>query len=266
MGPNKFLFDDLEAALSHRRVPSPYYVLAETPCPYLPGYWERKVLTEIRGPDAAETYNLLSRAGFRRSHHFAYRPACDNCTACLPVRILAQDFRPSKSMKRILARNRDLAISVRPAEPTREQFDVFSRYIKNRHDDGEMAGMNFKDYCAMVEQSILPTELVEYRDTNDRLVGACLVDCLRDGPSAVYSFFEPDQSQRGLGTLMVLWLIQKARDEGRLYVYLGYWIQETPKMSYKIRFRPAEVLRPEGWARIDSAPEPVKFDGVLAIK
>ncbi len=266
MGPNHVILDDSDANLEQRPVPNTYYVLAETPCPYLPGFWERKLLTEIRGPKADYTYNLLSRAGFRRSHFFAYRPACDGCTACLPVRVVAQDFVPSKSMKRIAALNRDLTVTLHQCEPTQEQYDLFNRYITLRHQDGEMAGMTFADYSAMVEQTNLSTRLVEFRNPENQLVAACLIDWLQDGPSAVYSFFEPDLARRSLGSYMVLWLIKRAQQESRPYVYLGYWIQQTPKMSYKIRFRPAEVLGQNGWTRIEELPEPVKHTGILPVK
>ena len=235
-----------------------FYVLEETPCPYLPGRRERKLLTEIAGPDANCRYALLSRAGFRRSHHFAYRPACEACTACVPVRVVASDFVPSRSMRRIETANRSLTSLERPATASSEQYRLFNRYIQSRHGDGEMSAMSFAEYRGMVEQSYLDSSLVEFREADGRLVAGCLVDWLTDGPSAVYSFFEPDLARRSLGSYMVLWLIRAAQARKLRNVYLGYWIRETRKMSYKARFQPLEGLGPDGWRRI--ATEQIKAD------
>jgi arginine-tRNA-protein transferase len=227
-----------------------YYVLAETPCPYLPGRWERKLLTEIRGEGASSYYSLLSRAGFRRSHHYAYRPACEGCNSCVPVRVVARDFVASRSLRRIARKNADLHAEVCPAVASQEQFRVFKRYIDSRHDDGEMASMSFDDYRSMVEQSELETQMVEFRDHEQNLIAACLLDWLDDGPSAVYSFFDPKDCRRSPGIYMVLWLIEAARSRQRQNVYLGYWIRETGKMAYKSRFQPLEALGPRGWQRL----------------
>jgi arginine-tRNA-protein transferase len=223
------------------------YVLMETTCPYLAGRRERKLMTEIQGPDAHGTYSRLSRAGFRRSHNFAYRPACSGCDACVPVRVGVEGFMPGASLRRVERLNATLEIEDRPAVATEEQYAVFRRYLNSRHDDGEMAGMTFADYRAMVSDTRLDTRLTEFREPGGRLAAACLTDWLEDGPSAVYSFFAPDLARRSLGTYMVLWLIEAARRRGLPHVYLGYWIADSAKMSYKTRFRPIEGLGPEGW-------------------
>lgn len=228
-----------------------YYVLAETSCPYLPGRRERKLITELGQSQGTEFYGLLSRAGFRRSHSFAYRPACANCSACVPVRVAAGAFAPSESLRRVARMNAALRADQRPARATLEQYRLFGRYIGARHDDGEMDGMTFADYRSMVEHTHIDTRMVEFRCEDDRLIAACLADWLPDGPSAVYSFFDPAAARRGLGTYMVLWLIQAARAAGLPHVYLGYWIAESPKMSYKTRFRPLQALGPEGWRIIE---------------
>lgn len=224
-----------------------YHVLAEGHCPYLPGRRERKVITELAGPDAGQRYDLLSRAGFRRSHNFAYRPACSGCAACVPVRVATGDFTMSRSLKRVASMNRNLSVEEQPASATPEQFALFDRYIGSRHGEGDMAGMTPADYRAMVEHSHVETRVAEFRDETGRLVAACLIDWLRDGPSAVYSFFDPELERLSLGTFMVLWLIEAARAVQAPYVYLGYWIREAPKMAYKTRFQPLEGLGPTGW-------------------
>lgn len=227
--------------------PQVYCALPETPCPYIEGRWERKVMTDIAGANAVEHYDLLSRAGFRRSHFFSYRPACSGCNACVPVRVVASEFRPSKSLKRVKSRNKGLRIVEQSAVATREQYSLFDLYLTSRHADGEMIGMRFDDYSGMIEHTRLNTSVVEFREDDGRLVAACLVDWLIDGPSAVYSFFDPDLEDRSLGSYMVLWLIQAAVERGLSYVYLGYWIEESPKMSYKTRFRPIQGFSKQGW-------------------
>lgn len=248
----------------HQALPKQvYYVLAEAPCPYLPGRRERKLITEIPGTpqgtpqgtpldEATARYSLLSRAGFRRSHQYAYRPACIGCSACVPVRVRAADFAAGASLKRVARSNRDLGASERPAESTEEQYALFRRYIEARHGDGEMAEMTALDYHGMVRHSRIETRMAEYRDAGGRLVAACLFDRLEGGLSAVYSFFDPELDGRSLGIYMVLRLIETARAEALAHVYLGYWIAEAPKMSYKARFRPLEALGETGWKTIEA--------------
>lgn len=224
-----------------------YYVLSESCCPYLPGRRERKLITELGDAQGAAFYGLLSRAGFRRSHSFAYRPACSGCSACVPVRVAACAFTSSRSLRRVARANAALRAEEKPPRATLEQFQLFNQYIEARHDDGEMDGMTFADYRGMVEHTHIDTRMVEFRAPDGKLVAACLADWLPDGPSAVYSFFDPALASRGLGTYMVIWLIQAAQDAELPHVYLGYWIEQSPKMSYKTRFRPLEALGPTGW-------------------
>jgi len=221
------------------------------PCPYLPDRIERKVVTDLAGPDASALYERLSRAGFRRSHSLAYRPACPGCDACVPVRIPVAEFAPSASLVRILRANADLAMHDSPAHATIDQFRLFARYQRSRHAGGEMSGMTYDDYRAMVEETPVESRMVEYRTKEGVLVAAMLADRLADSLSAVYSFFDPAANKRSLGIYMVLWLIDVARAEGLPYVYLGYWIADSRKMSYKSRFRPLEGLGPDGWATLD---------------
>ena len=224
-----------------------FFALMETPCPYLPGRRERKLVTPLKALDATELYSRLSRAGFRRSHNFAYRPACRRCQACVPVRVVAERFLPSRSQRRVLRRNVRLTAEETPARATREQFTVFKRYVTSRHSDGDMATMSYREYCAMVEETRLDTRLTEFREAEGRLVAACLVDWLDDGVSAVYSYFDPDLAHRSPGSFMVMWLIEATRRRELPYVYLGYWLRDVRKMHYKKQFRPLEALGPSGW-------------------
>ncbi len=224
-----------------------FHVLPETPCPYLPERNERKLFTDLATPGGQHLYDSLSRAGFRRSHRFAYRPACTNCQACVPVRIDVRSFRTGSSLRRVKRRNADLWTQQRPAQATAEHYRLFARYVDSRHGDGDMAVMTFADYQAMVEESVLDTRLHELRDPEGELMAVALVDWLDDGPSAVYSFFDPSQPERSLGTRIILQLLDDALACGLPYLYLGYWIAATRKMAYKTRFRPLEALGMTGW-------------------
>lgn len=233
--------------LSPAPAPRPFFALRETPCPYLPGRNERKLVTELVGPDAPEAYDALARGGFRRSHMFAYRPACRGCSACVPVRVDARAYRPGKSLRRIARKNADLAVEDRPARATAEQYRLFARYLDARHPEGDMADMGFADFRHMVEETQVDTRLAEFRDGSGALLAGLLYDSLADGASAVYSFFDPEAAPRSLGAYMVRWLIGATAARGGRYVYLGYWIAGSAKMAYKTRFRPIERLTPQGW-------------------
>jgi arginine-tRNA-protein transferase len=237
------------------RRPQFFYTTAPLPCPYLPGRTERKIVTELSGTEAEALHERLSRAGFRRSHNIAYAPVCPGCQACVPIRVVSEEFTPDRTQRRILRANADLTVSEMPARATAEQFTLFQRYQKNRHADGDMAAMGYYDYRAMIEDTPISTGILEFRDARDRLVGACLTDWLADGLSAVYSFFDTDEDKRSLGTFAVLWLIGRARSLGLPYVYLGYWVPESRKMAYKARFRPSEILMSGAWHRLGDDAE-----------
>jgi arginine-tRNA-protein transferase len=235
------------------RRPQFFYTTAPLPCPYVAGRTERKVVTEISGPEAEALHDRLSRAGFRRSHNIAYAPVCPGCNACIPIRIPAAGFEPDRGLRRIARANELLEGHELPARATAEQYQLFQRYQQARHGDGDMATMSFYDYRAMVEDTPIDTFVVEFREPDDRLVGACLTDRLGDGLSAVYSFFAPDLARRSLGTFAILWLIRRAQELGLPYVYLGYWVPESRKMAYKARFRASEVLQGGAWRPLADA-------------
>ena len=225
-----------------------FFATAPLPCPYLPDRVERRVVTELVGRDASAQHNILSLAGYRRSHDIAYAPTCPDCSACVAVRINASEFTPTRSQRRVLAANIDLRTADKTTVATREQFELFSAYQDSRHADGEMAKMDFNDYRALVEDTPVDTVLTEFRHPDMGLVAACLLDRLDDGLSAVYSFFDPAVERRSLGTYMILWLTEHTRVLGLTYTYLGFWIAGCSKMSYKRRFQPLEAYTPDGWA------------------
>jgi arginyl-tRNA--protein-N-Asp/Glu arginylyltransferase len=228
--------------------PQFFFTTAPLPCPYLPDRLERKLVTEISiGPQSRSLHETLSRAGFRRSHAIAYAPVCTGCRACVPVRISVVNFTFTRAFTKIQRKNADLHAQRVSARASGEQYRLFSRYQQERHPGSDMALMGYYDYRSMVEDSPIDTSIVEFRDSQNRLAAACLTDAMSDGLSAVYSFYEPDMEARSLGSLMILWLVGEARAKGLPYVYLGYWIAESPKMSYKSRFQPLEAFGPGGW-------------------
>jgi leucyl-tRNA---protein transferase len=248
----------------HSRDTPQFYLTAPSPCPYLPGRHERKVFTHLVGEKAGDLNDLLTHGGFRRSQSIAYRPACDQCRACVSIRVIANEFRPSRSFRKIMARNADIVGEQRSAVPTSEQYSVFRAYLDQRHRHGGMADMTVLDYAMMVEDSHVETRIIEYRrrssDTSvtgrgNDLVAVALTDVLSDGLSMVYSFFEPSEESRSLGTFMILDHINRARRQGLPYVYLGYWIEGSKKMDYKGRFLPQQRLAPSGWTRVDASGE-----------
>jgi leucyl-tRNA---protein transferase len=228
------------------RRPQFFYTTAPLPCPYVTGRTERKVVTEITGPEAESLHDRLSRAGFRRSHNIAYAPVCPSCQACVPIRIPVAGFQPDRGLRRIQRANAGVdAYDVAP-RATAEQFQLFQRYQQARHGDGDMATMSFYDFRAMVEDTPIDTVITEFR-MGGRLIGGCLTDRLGDGYSAVYSFFAPELTKQSLGTYAILWMIEQAQQRSLPYVYLGYWVPESRKMAYKARFRPCEVLVGGTW-------------------
>ncbi len=223
-----------------------FYLTAPSACPYLPDRFERKVFTHLVGKRSRELNDVLTHGGFRRSQTIAYRPACEACRACVSVRVLVNEFKPGRSFRRIAARNLDLNSTQRPNRPTSEQYSVFRAYLDSRHADGGMVDMTVLDYAMMIEDSHVETAVIEYR-LGDTLLAVALTDILVDGLSMVYSFYEPDFDERSLGTLMILDHIDRARQMGLPYVYLGYWVDGSRKMAYKARFLPQERLQPAGW-------------------
>jgi leucyl-tRNA---protein transferase len=236
-----------------------FYLTAPASCPYLPGRQERKVFTHLIGQRASQLNDVLTQGGFRRSQNIAYRPACDGCRACVSVRIIVDEFEQTRSFRRVAKANRDLIGAELPHTPTADQYSLFRRYLDSRHGDGGMADMSVLDYAMMVEDTHVETRIIEYRrrGPDSRMTGrgtgpilACaLTDVLADGLSMVYSFYDPEEDARSLGTYMILDHVRRARALGLDYVYLGYWVEGSRKMDYKRRFQPLEYLAPQGWVR-----------------
>ena len=250
-----------------------FFVTSPSPCPYLPGKSERKVFTELKGPHADTLNDALGRIGFRRSQNVAYRPSCLDCSACVSVRVVAGEFRPSGTQRRNLKANADLVVTECRSWSTAEQYDLLRSYLSARHPGGGMMAMDEVDFADMVEHTPVTTAILEYREPSSdgvrpgRLVGACLTDRQGDGLSMIYSFYDPEHDGRpGLGNFIILDHIRRAAQADLAYVYLGYWVQGSARMQYKVRYRPLERLSRDGWHRVSDAEQDQLIAAAAGIK
>ncbi len=225
------------------------FLSTEHACGYLPARSARSLFVD---PDYAldeHRYQGLLEQGFRRGGNHVYRPRCESCRACIPARVKVDAFKPSRPQRRCLSRNADLELNIRH-DITDQQFMLYQRYLRARHDGGGMNPEDKSGFHNFLNCGWGATEFWEFRADGEMLACA-VVDRLPDALSAVYTFFEPDASARSLGTYAVLRQIEEAATEGLPYVYLGYWVPQSPKMDYKKKFRPLEVLGVRGWTTLD---------------
>ena len=224
------------------------------PCGYWPERTARDLVLDPRDPRLPDFYGQALEWGFRRSGDIVYRPHCQGCRACVPVRIPVADFRPSRSQRRCQARNADVDMRVLPAERSDEQLALYRRYLAARHAGGGMDGHGAAEFDQFLVGSWTRGRFLELR-AGGRLLAVAATDIVDDAISAVYTFFDPDEAARGLGTLAILRQVEWARREGRAYLYLGYWIDGHGKMDYKRRFRPLESFDGRRWRPLDEDPD-----------
>lgn len=221
-------------------------------CSYLPGQTASTLFIDPRFPVTPELFGDFNRRGFRRSGDLIYRPHCQNCQACVPVRIPTDPFTASRAQRRTFDRNRDLRVSAAPARFDAEHFLLFLRYQNARHPGGTMANPDPPTYLRFLVGRHCDTAFYEFR-LDGALAAIAVVDHLPDGLSAVYTFYDPSLAERGLGTYAILWQIDEARRRGLPFVYLGYWVKDSEKMAYKTRFRPLQAYRNGRWSELVEA-------------
>ena len=231
------------------------FLSAPHPCNYLPDQHTVNLVADPRITINTPLYSALVAQGFRRSGEFTYRPHCPHCKACVSMRLPVAEFHPRRSQRRIRKRNQDVRLQAHPAEFNPAHFELYRRYVNTRHPDGGMDNPEQEDFLRFLTAAQIDTTFYELRDA-DSLLGVAVVDRLRDGLSAVYTFFDPDQPQRSLGVLAILLLIDEVKRLDRQYLYLGYWIDGCDKMNYKTEYQPAEGFIDSSWTRL---PRPQKL-------
>ncbi len=222
-------------------------------CSYLANEKANSVFVDPNNSPSWSQYCHLSRAGFRRSGNHFYRPNCPSCNACKPSRVMVNDFRWSKRFKRILSQNKDLTLEVSQPSLTEDHYRIYERYINIRHMDGDMYPPSIRQYADFLATNTGYTQFIEIR-LEEALIGCSVVDIMDDGISAIYTYFEPEESKRSLGTLAVLWQIKYAQKLKLPYVYLGYWIKESRKMMYKNQYQPLEIFEADVWQPAPQIP------------
>ncbi len=223
-----------------------FYLTAHYPCSYLP---QRTARSQIATPSfliTTQTYSELVRRGFRRSGTFTYRPQCDTCRACVPVRVLVNEFKPSRTQKRCIKQHNHLQVTVHALHDNEEHYALYQRYQRERHGDDGLAEDSYEQYRNFLLQSHVDSALVEFRE-DDVLRMVSVIDILEDGLSSVYTFYEPNVPHASYGTYNILWQVELCRKLQLEHLYLGYWIGQSPKMAYKTRFRPLQGLQDGEW-------------------
>jgi arginyl-tRNA--protein-N-Asp/Glu arginylyltransferase len=225
----------------------PLYLGHEHECAYLPGRSARMAMVPSDLVLNRELFSILVAHGFRRSGELVYRTYCEDCAACVPIRVPVERFRPNRSQRRVQRLNAGLQVVERPPEFHATHYALYRAYQQERHPGGDMSQATAEDYMDFLGNTRWEgTRFFEFRE-QDRVLAVAVADQLVDGFSAVYTFYDPAEVRRGLGTFAVLWEIEEALRRGMSHVYLGFWIQASRKMSYKSGFRPFQILTCSGW-------------------
>lgn len=227
------------------------YLSAPHECPYIPSETASSLIIDPNLTIDRDALTFFTVNGFRRSGDVIYRPHCAQCNACVSVRIPVDAYRPNRSQRRTARRNRDLRIEATPARYDDAHFELYLRYQRSRHPDSEMCDPDPEQYRRFIVNDRHEIWFYEMYD-GDELAAVAVCDRLNDGLSAIYTFFEPEQEHRSLGTFAIMHLIEEVKALGLPHVYLGYWIAECRKMSYKTRFKPTQGLVNGTWQRVDT--------------
>ena len=225
------------------------YLTEAHPCSYLSDKQATTAFVDPKYPLDTETYSRLSTMGFRRSGQYIYAPRCTSCKSCIPVRVPVDGFQPTRSQKRCLKRNTDVSAVIEPNIDLDEHYALYQKYIDTRHSDGDMYPATMTQYRDFIGKPWECTRFIEFR-LDEKLIACAVSDWLDDGLSAIYTYYDPELSARSLGTLAILRQIEMAQEQELDYLYLGYWIRDSAKMTYKSKFRPAELYIENRWLRI----------------
>lgn len=220
-------------------------------CSYLPDREATTMFVDPRANIDKKLYSQLTSLGFRRSGSHYYRPHCEACNACIPVRLNVNNFRPDRSQRRVMKKNSDLECTLVPAAFSERYYQLYANYVELRHKDGDMYPPSREQFTSFLVEGATDSLFLEIRENGD-LVALAAVDALEDGLSAIYTVFDPALEYRSLGTFAVLWQIQEARRRNLPYLYLGYWIKQCQKMNYKTRFKPIEALQGGQWRVLET--------------
>ena len=232
--------------VTHRLADLHFFATPAHDCSYLDG---RQAITLFADPHAdidTAVYSALSAVGFRRSGAHIYRPHCQACQACIPVRVLVNESRLNRRQQRIRKKNLDLDVTIRPPLLTNEYFELFENYIRERHADGDMFPADREQFQSFLVNGRAEARFVEFRLAG-RLLAVAVMDILDSALSAIYTFFDPAETQRSLGTYAILWQLEECRRQTKIWLYLGYWIEECQKMNYKSEYTPQERYIDNRW-------------------
>lgn len=222
------------------------------PCSYLPRRSSSVIFANLYSSENAEHYEILTSLGFRRSGSCLYIPHCADCQACIPLRIKVQDFKPQRRDRRIMKRNQSVQVEEKPARLTQETLELYQNYIAARHNDGNMHPADAQQFNDFLLSGWSDTRFLEFRlpEKNDLLIAVAVTDWISNAMLSIYTFFNPDYQRQSLGAFSILSQIKRAQEDGLDFLYLGYWIEQCGKMSYKNNYRPHQLLLNKRWIEV----------------